>query len=177
MKRSIFILVCIFFLTGLIALSPPESPEKAIRKNFPSSDIEVKNFLLSPEQKRKVELLSQVKVEDNLISFYVIKEKGLEVAFGYVDVHVVRTHHEAVLYLIGTDARILNIQVLSFKEPAEYLPGPKWLSLFQDKNLKQNKLKLRDDISAISGATLSARAVTNHCRKALALWQVLFDGE
>ncbi|MGI8893501.1 MAG: FMN-binding protein [Bacteroidia bacterium] len=164
-----------FIIVMLVGFSfTPVTPENALKSIYPGTFIEVKNYVLSAEQQARIEKLSGVKQDSKLVSFYHVKQQGEVRAFGYVDVHTVRTQQEAVMYVINKNAVIEEIKILSFREPPEYLAPERWLKSFQKKSLQQNKIVLRDDVSAISGATMTARAVTNNCRKALAIWQVVY---
>lgn len=152
----------------------PVTPEKALKNIYPGAEIVVKNHVINDAQKSEIEKRSGVKQDSKLVSFYQVMEQGQIKAYGYVDVHVVRTQPEAVMYVINKSARIEDVKILSFREPAEYIAPERWLKTFQYKSLENNRIVLRDDVSAISGATMTARAVTNNCRKALAIWQVVY---
>lgn len=154
-----------------------QQPETAMQKIFPETKIEVRNIILSPTEILEVEKLSGMKQEEKLVSFYLAKNGEQIIGCGYADIHYVRTHPEVILYAINPSGEIVKVEVLSFKEPPEYKPSEKWLDLFKGKSLDKNTLLLRKDIAAISGATLTARAVTNHSRKALALWKIIFGNK
>lgn len=170
----------VFLLSSVILLIifnfsfTPVTPEKALKNIYPGSEIVVKNHVINESQRTEIEKQSGVKQESKLISFYQVMEHGQIKAYGYVDVHVVRTQPEAVMYVINKSARIEDVKILSFREPAEYIAPERWLKLFKNKSLENDRIVLRDDVSAISGATMTARAVTNNCRKALAIWQVVY---
>ena len=177
--KNRYIKIQVLFL-GVISLLiicfsfSPVTPEKALKTKFPDADVVIKNYILTDKQQQDIEKLSGVKQDSKLISIYQVVDQGRIKAYGYVDVHVVRTQPEAVMYIINNNAGIDEIKILSFREPADYLAPEKWLRLFKDKSLEKNKIMLRDDISAISGATMTARAITTNCRKALAIWQVIY---
>ncbi|MFN3814386.1 MAG: FMN-binding protein [Aquificaceae bacterium] len=154
-----------------------KTPERAIKDVFPDVQIEIKNLILSEEQKERVEKLSGTKMDSRLVSWYVAKREGKILGYAYIDIHTVRTHQETVLYVINPSGGIEVIEVLSFNEPLEYMPDENWLKLFKGRVLAGENLILRRDIPNISGATLTARAITNNTRKVLALWNVLFGGK
>ena len=152
-------------------------PEIVMQEIFPDTKIEIKNIILSPDEISETKKLSGMKQEEKLVSFYLAKNGEQIIGYGYADIHYVRTHPEVVLYAINPSGEIVKVEVLSFKEPPEYKPSEKWLNLFKGKSMEKNTLLLRKDIDAISGATLTARAVTNHSRKALALWKIIFENK
>lgn len=170
MKGVLFLLVLFSFLVG----KEFKKPEQALKQAYKDAQVEVKNIVLSPQQVQEVQRLSGVKFDNRLVSWYLVKRDGKILAYAYVDTHIVRTHPEVVLYSIKPDGSIDFIEVLAFNEPLEYMPEERWLSLFAGKSLEKDPIRLRRDIPNITGATLTARAITDNTRKVLALWKVLF---
>lgn len=168
-------------LLSLVLLSHSQerefgTPERVLSTLYPSASVEVRNIILTKEQKEKVEKLAKVRIESRLVSFYFVKEGDRVVAYGYVDTHRVRTHTESVLFVISPQGSIELVEVLAFNEPLEYMAEENWLALFKGKTLPRDTLRLRRDIPNITGATLTARAITKAARRAVALWKVLFGG-
>ena len=64
------------------------------------------------------------------------------------------------------------IEILSFSEPEDYLPKPRWIDQLDGKKL-DDELSLKRAIRPISGATLSGRAIVNASRKVLAIHRVI----
>lgn len=153
------------------------TPERALLSLYPSSRVEVKNFIISKEQKERIEKLSKAPLNTRLVSVYLVKKEGRVIAYGYVDTHKVRTHTESVLFVISPEGKLELVEVLSFNEPLEYLADENWLALFKGKSLSKDALRLRRDIPNMTGATLTARAITKAARRALAIWSVLFGGK
>lgn len=174
MRLLLSFLIFSFFLSYAREI---KKPEQALSQIYPGSQIEVRNITLSREQTEEVQRISGVKMESRLASWYLVRKDGRLVAYAYVDVHRVRTHPEVVLYTITPDGRLDVVEVLAFYEPLEYMPEEQWLKLFAGKHLSKDPIRLRRDIPNISGATLTARAITDNARKVLALWQVLFSGQ
>ncbi|RMH02941.1 MAG: FMN-binding protein [Aquificota bacterium] len=166
-------LVLLFFC--LVAFSKEfKKPEQALMEAYKGAQVQVRNIVLKPEQAQEVQRLSGVKMDTRLSSWYIVVKEGRVIAYAYVDTHIVRTHPEAVLYSIKPDGSIDFIEVLAFGEPLEYMPEERWLSLFAGKSLEKDPIRLRRDIPNMTGATLTARAITDNTRKVLALWKVLF---
>lgn len=78
----------------------------------------------------------------------------------------IRTKHATILYIFSSKKIIKGIEILKFKEPSEYEPNRAWQDMFVGKT-SQNRLKAGQDIPLISGATLSARAISDATRIAL----------
>ncbi len=174
--------LALLFLTALSLITFSQerefnTPEKALSTLFPNAVIEVKNVVLTKEQKEKIERLGKVPLESRLISIYLVKRGGRVIAYGYVDVHRVRTHTESVLFVINPKGEMELVEVLSFNEPLEYMADENWLALFKGKSLGKDMVRLRRDIPNMTGATITARALTKAARRALAVWKVLFEGK
>jgi hypothetical protein len=150
-------------------------PDEAIALHLGDA-VEVRNVVLSDEQVRAVDKLAHTKVDSKLVSFYVGRANGEIKGYAFVDTHVVRTKPEAVLFVLTPGGEIDNIVVLSFREPLEFMPTERWMGLFKGKSLGEERLRLRQEIPNISGATLTARAIVESARKVLALWRVVIKG-
>ena len=85
----------------------------------------------------------------------------------YLDTHLVRTLPQTVLVFVTPAGKVDNIEILSFDEPGEYLPRANWLEQF-DGSLLDDQLAIGGRIHGMTGATLSAHAVTDAARRALA---------
>jgi len=175
-RRLIFTLFFFFLLFfGAEAKAKQfKDPLQALKEIYPNTQIEVKNIVLSKEQVERIEKLSNTKLGTRLVSWYIVKKGSNIIAYAYVDTHTVRTHPEVVLYTITPEGKIDVVEVLAFNEPLEYMPDENWLKLFKGKELKEGNLRLRRDIPNMTGATLTARAITDAARRVLAMWQVLF---
>jgi Na+-translocating ferredoxin:NAD+ oxidoreductase RnfG subunit len=146
---------------------------------------EVLGRIFSPEQQvdRRTAFLTDVQVErvrsdfgadldSQVVTFYVGTRPGGEKATAYFDTHRVRTLAETLLILVDARGQVIRVEVLSFLEPGDYLPRDKWFEQFEGREL-EDSLSLKRDIHGITGATLSARAVTLAVRRVLAIDTVL----
>ncbi|UCF20374.1 MAG: FMN-binding protein [Gemmatimonadota bacterium] len=119
-----------------------------------------------------------VAIERRVVTYYVGSAGGSPLGVAYFDAHRVRTLNEVLLIVVNTASRIDRIEVLRFAEPPEYEPPEGWLAQFEDRNLTP-ALSLKSSIAGITGATLTAQAVTQAVRRTLALHAVIrpLDGE
>lgn len=177
--------VCLLVLTSscllvsgyLVQAATFRKPEEALKMIFQESKIEIKNVVLTPEQVTVIEKLSGIKQKERLVSFYEAK-RGNEIAgYGFIDVHILRTKPTTILYVISHDGKIDMIEILSFHEPLEYLPHENWLNLFKGKSIDKDLIRHRRDIDSITGATITAKTITDNTRKVLAIWKVIFGGK
>jgi len=147
--------------------------EEALRLAFPGATVEAHSAFLTEEQRRAAKALSgEEDLPSALVRYYAATKDGRAAGEAYFDTHVVRTMSETVMVVVSPEARILRVEVLSFSEPEEYMPRPKWYEQFQGKPL-DDELSLKRSIRPVSGATLTARATTDAARRVLAIYRVL----
>lgn len=177
-----------WLLTGLAVLGsvslPPtavqakvfHSKQEALALAFPDAEkVENRTFFLTEEQVQQVANLATAPVESKLVTFYVGHKDGQALGYALIDTNIVRTLPETFLIVLSPTGVVQKLFVLAFYEPEEYLPTDRWLRQFEQKTLSPD-LQVRRDIHGIAGSTLSARAVTSGVRRALALFQVLLQG-
>jgi hypothetical protein len=92
--------------------------------------------------------------------------------YAIIDTHLVRTLPETFMVVLTPDGAVRRVEILAFHEPPEYAPTGGWLRQFEGRALDDD-LRLRGGIQGITGATLSATAMTAGVRRALALFQVI----
>jgi len=148
---------------------------EALELAFPEAErIETRTLYLSAAQQAKVARTAGSAV-DSLATFYV-GHRGKEITgYAVIEATTIRTHPATVLIQIDPQGRVRRIDILAFFEPEEYRPAPRWLEQFRGRRLAPG-LRIGDDIQGITGATLSAQAVTRLARKTLALWSILTEG-
>ncbi|MCK9374199.1 MAG: FMN-binding protein [Sulfuricurvum sp.] len=162
-----------FLLLPLIAFAQVlGDPIALTQRTFASKSVEQHNIILSEEQLQQLSKTSQQSIDTKLYRLYIAKNDTKTVGFGVLLNKKVRTKTAISLYLIGTDGKIKSIEIVAFNEPIEYLPTKTWLEGFDAKSTA-NTLRLNQDIPTVSGATLSARAITDGSRIALALINIV----
>lgn len=150
--------------------------DEAFRLAFPEAEIiDRRTFFLTPEQVRAVEARARTKLDTKLVSIYVARKGRTVLGYAVIDIHTVRTLPEAVMIVLTPEGRVVSTLILAFYEPQEYLPPARWLRQFERRALAP-ELWVGRGIDGITGATLSAWAITQAVRKALALYQVLLEG-
>src|SRR3954451_7109311 len=106
--------------------------EEALRLAFPGARVEARNAFLTEEQRRAAKALSgEEELPSALVRYYAATIEGRAAGEAYFDTHIVRTMSETVMVVVSPDARIARVEVLSFSEPEEYLPRPRWYEQFQ----------------------------------------------
>lgn len=141
--------------------------EQALAGAFPGGAKREK-FFLTPQQLAAAKSESGVEFADQLI----VRYAGTDGRYAYFDTHRVRTMPETVMIVVKTDGSIERIDILSFDEPTDYFPKPRWIDQLRGRKLDR-ELALDRAIRPISGASLTGRAIVNASRKVLALHHVL----
>lgn len=147
--------------------------EEALRVAFPEAEvIDKQTFFLTDDQKKQVETLAGTRLDSKLVTIYMGKRGQKLLGYAMIDVHTVRTLPEAVMVVLSPEGRVASTLILAFYEPLEYLPNERWLKQFDQAGLTPD-LRVGGRIAGITGATLTARAMSESVRKILALYQVL----
>jgi len=109
-----------------------------------------------------------VEVEQLVISYYVAHEDGSKTHVAYFDGHLVRTLSEVIMVVVTDSGTVDRVEILRFSEPPDYRAPDGWLAQFKGHDLDDD-LSLKGDIVGMTGATLTARAVTGAVRRLLAV--------
>ena len=165
-----------------LALAAPQAgpgkvyltPDEALALAFPECTIERRTEYLDKAEAKRVEALAHGALEGRVVRPYVATKDGKLVGTAYFDAHRVRTKNEVLMLVVASDERLKRIEVLSFAEPAEYLPKPAFYAQFAGKRLS-DELAVGRDVRGVAGATLSANAASGAVRRALAVQRVLAE--
>lgn len=152
--------------------------QQALASAFPAGTKVTRQALfLTPEQRAMALKESGIEFDDRMIVRYVGRVAGGTAAdrvigYAYFDTHRVRTLPETIMIVVTPDAKVQKIEILSFDEPPEYQPKPRWIDQFRGRKLDDD-LSLKRAIRPITGASLSGRAIVNASRKVLALHRAI----
>ncbi|MFY9143478.1 FMN-binding protein [Sulfuricurvum sp.] len=147
-------------------------PLSLAQHTFNAKSVNVQNVILSDTQAIQLSKASQQKIDSKIYRIYVAKNEMKILGYGVLMNKKVRTKTAIALYLIDTEGKIKSIEIVAFNEPMEYLPTANWLQVFDNKSAADT-LHLNQDIPTTTGATLSARAITDGAREALFLLKIL----
>ena len=145
---------------------------EALALVFPGATLERKEHFLSEEQRQRIQELAKVEMKTRYLVSYEAR-KGTELlGVAFFDTHVVRTQQETAMVAISPRGVILRVEVVQFREPEEYAAPERWKQQLQGQSLSP-KLSLKADIRPLSGASLTAQALVDASRRALAAFEVL----
>lgn len=145
---------------------------QALAQAFPGARVERRAFVLTEDQAHAVEARARVKLPSRLVAAYAAWRGDTLSGTAFFDARRVRTMPGVFMVVVAPDSTVARVDVLAFHEPPDYRPPARWLGLFGGRRLDQRLWPGRD-LRNLSGATLSARAVTESVRLALALYEVV----
>jgi len=139
---------------------------------FPFADEYVaKPVQLTPEQKQEIDKLSGVAGRTEQQQVWQAMSKGRRIGWFFVDQVIGK--HELITYALGinADGSVRQVQVIEYLEVyGSQVRYPQWRDQFVGKTVK-SPLRIDSDIDNITGATLSARHLTDGIRRLLFLHQ------
>lgn len=160
---------CAELLAGRVYLTREEALAQAFGRD---AAVTVATHWLTEEQRARAEELAGARVPAVVHAHTAKDAQGRLLGTAYFDARTVRTHPQSLLLAVAPDGALARVAVLSFDEPEEYLPKPRWYASLAGRRLDA-ELQLKKGVHAVTGATLTARATVAAAREALALHQVL----
>jgi hypothetical protein len=150
--------------------------DDALKLAFPDAQTTRETLFLSDEERREIAALCGQELPGGLATRFVASNgQGGILGYAYVDTHVVRTLPETVIVVIDPAGSVKRVEVVSFREPLDYVPREGWYRQFDGEQLDDD-LQLKRDVRPVTGATLTARATTEAVRRVLAIHAVAENG-
>ena len=128
-------------------------------------------IFLTDGQVKTIQQKAKAKVESKIVTYY-SSQKG----YAFFESRTVRTMPATFIVVVNAAGNIRAVEMLAFYEPEDYLPPKKWMGTFEHKTIDDD-LWLKRGVYNISGATLSAQAITESVRKILATYQIAIAKE
>ena len=174
-RRRLHLLIAAAFALSALAAQARvfTTQQQALASAFPApAKVTRQSVFLTKAQLDAARKSSGIDFGDQLVVRYVSTVGDRVAGYAYFDTHRVRTLVETVMIVVAADGAVERVEVLSFDEPPDYLPRPRWLDQFRRKKLNDD-LSLKGAIRPMSGASLTGRAIVNASRKVLALHRVI----
>jgi hypothetical protein len=138
--------------------------DQALRGAFPDAEqLVAKDVILTDALRAQIQALSRTRISDRMVTFYEARKGGELLGYAAIQSHLVRTKRETLAVIFEPDGRLRQVEIIAFLEPAEYMPPERWLAQLSGKG-PQDKLAVGQDVLPITGATLSARGITEQTR-------------
>jgi hypothetical protein len=149
------------------------SQSQALAIAFPGGiKAERRTAYLTEEQLDAAQKLGRVKIDSKVWTYYVGFSSQGATGYAYFDTHLVRTMTETVMIVVDPDGALRFMELLSFLEPMDYAPHPRWLDQLSGKNLEDN-LFVRRGLRNMAGSSLTSQALADSARRILAIDAVL----
>lgn len=171
MKKTYITLILLLTLplSAKILISPTDAMKQSYGTD---SKISKENILLNNSQAKSIQKKAKVKLKTKKIKTFTATKNSKILGYGVLINRKVRSKNAVALYFISKDSMLKGIEIIAFNEPHEYIPSKKWISQFE--NVPTNKnLHVGKDIPTITGATMSARSLTDGSRVAFAIYNKL----
>ncbi|KYJ87315.1 FMN-binding protein [Sulfurovum riftiae] len=169
-KRFITLLLSGAIFCAAMEAAVPKPVKHAIDASFGEvSKIEARQIVLTGSTYEKVKARAKAKLETKIYRYYVIRSSSA-VGYAVLITRKVRTKKATVLYVFDVKGVLKFSEIMAFGEPPEYIPNTIWMGQFRSRN-SAAPLKMGKDIPTISGATLSARTISDGARIARAILQ------
>lgn len=146
--------------------------DEALALAFPGCEVKRSTVFLTDAQREQAEAKAERDLATTIIHPYEAACPDGSAGTAYFDVHRVRTLPETLMIVVDEAGRVRRIEVLSFKEPEDYLPKAAWYAQFLGRGLDA-QLVYKHGIRPVAGATLTARATTDAVRRVLAVHEVI----
>lgn len=147
--------------------------EQAQQVIFPDAEVFSQHFVtLTKDQKKAIKKLSGKRQRWDEQEVWKVEKQGEHIGWFIVDNVVGK--HEFITYALGISAagETVSIEVISYREThGDEVREAQWRDHFESKTIS-DPFKLEEDIPNITGATLSARNLTDGVKRLLALHQV-----
>jgi Na+-translocating ferredoxin:NAD+ oxidoreductase RnfG subunit len=141
--------------------------DEALRLAFPDASTTRETLFLTEEQLGKVQEDSGAEPRSAMVTRFVADKEGRTVGYAYLDTHRVRTLPETLMVVLEPGGAVRRVEVVTFREPLEYIPNRRWYDQFEGARLSED-LALKRGIRSVTGATLTARATADAVRRVLA---------
>ena len=165
-KKIIFSILLALPLSAKVLISPIDAMKSSYGDK---ATITKKNILLSKSKAKLIEQNAQEKLSSKIFRIFKATQENQLLGYGVLVNKKVRSKNAVILYFISKDSILKSIEIIAFNEPLEYIPSQNWNSQFQNIST-DTMMKSSRDIPTITGATLSARTITNGSRIAFAIY-------
>lgn len=154
------------------------SRDQVLKNAFPLAETFVRQVLrLSDEQMKKLSEESGQKISSRFVTVYIAKKGDESLGYGFIGYTKGKSSFIKYFVAITPEGKIHSIEIMSYRgEKGSEVRHEIFKKQFAGKSSGSN-IKVGADINAISGATISSRAVTNSVRKTMRVWQEFFGSQ
>ena len=149
--------------------------EEAVRLAFgPSATVSEETRFLTPQVRGQIERRLGRSVPEPGLTFYVGRSAEGVDGYGLVLTELGKHEPITLFVAIAPDGHVKDVMILEYLESRGGEVRQKgFLKQYAGKT-SHDPLQLEEDITPITGATISARAVSDGVKKALVAWEALY---
>lgn len=145
---------------------------QALQKAFSGLTIERKTAYLDKAQLERASELSGCRHESAVVSYYLAHSTMGIVGAAFFESHRLRDGTETIMAALTPEGRLVRSEILSFDEPADYMPPKDWRAGLLGKTLGELERFSRPP-GASPRAALSAQAFLEGVRRLMAVYEVV----
>jgi len=166
MLRTISMIL--FLFSSWLLAEGQISIEEILKENYSENNLTIKkkSLILTKADALEIQKEAKAKLSSKIVRYYELKKDEVVQGHAILLQQRIRTKKAAILYMVDANKTMKSIEIVAFHEPSEYKPNDEWKKVFEGKT-KEDTLKAGKDIATISGATMSARAISDAARLAL----------
>jgi len=171
--------ICMFMLLSTVGSDAKTkvSVNEVIKTSFTGvKSIEVKSLILSAKQFKKVRSQAKAAIDTKVYRYYIINGTSASLGKAVLITRKVRSKKATILYAFDKKGTLRFSEIMAFGEPPEFIPTKTWMTQLQ-KQKPNAKLTVGKDIPTISGATLSARCISEGARVARAIYEIVLKSK
>jgi len=167
------ILIILAMISSLSLAQILISPLDAMLETYSQSAmIKKKNTILTKDKAKLVQKKAKVKLKSKIFKYFIAKIDRKVVGYGILVSRKVRSKNAVTMYFIDVNGMSKGIEIIAFNEPLEFMASKKWTTQFNNVPYTK-KLKINNDVTSITGATLTARSLVDGSRIASAFFEVM----
>ncbi len=174
--RRIFLAVAVLSVSAtVLAQTVYLKPAEALKAVFSQSEeVVIDKKTLTSEQTACAERKSGSKIPKTDWTFQVAKTKGHVDGYALLDNELGKSEPITFLTAITPQGQVKDVEILVYREPyGSEIQDPKYLKQYKGKKV-QDPIRVGQDISNMSGATISSRSVAAGVKRDLAVWSCLY---
>lgn len=174
-RALVLLLCCSVFWTAAATAETFLTEQQALKVALPDSEqISTEVRTLTAAQRQDLQQKTRLRFSEPEYKFFVGKHKGQ--VNGYALIVNELGKHELITFIVGIDAKgkVGQVAVMEYRESrGGEVREKRFLRQFQDKSLS-DPIRVDEDITNYTGATLSSHAIARGVRKALVLTSLFF---
>lgn len=169
MKKIVFLTIVVLLISSFTTTKKTEALiQKEIKTLFNVEQYSKQPIVVIKEVNEKL----PIKIDDT--NFFKIKIEEKTVGYYYLGQAFGKTDYFDFMVIFDKELIVSKVKVLVYREDHGSEVGSKrWLNQFNGKKTNEN-LTYQKDIAAISGATISAKSMTNEVNKLLKTVTILY---